>query len=169
MITVETIKDNFKGALITSVKPARKNSYGKYMSHRNDEEIILVSQKTHVLQVEDYSKWYNLYYLMPGNISTKELYLVSLTFGDIIDGIDHCYYPNSVIEFCCKNNLLIDGISYMAICKMLYEYMDFGDIKEYLPNSVDLYRTLQWDYNAKCNTFYLSKNDMGAIGGYYNE
>lgn len=157
MITIDQIKDKFKGALIVGITEAKKNSEGKYMSHRNDEEITLVCQKLDRLTVEDYDKWYSLYYLMK-EPSTNDVYLISLTHGTILDGIDHEYYPNTVIEFCKENNIIIDEASYIAICRSFMEYTnyDYHTINKQMPHKLHVLQYTETDCNAVCKTYYVS-------------
>ena len=51
------------------------------------------------------------------NPDTKEIMLVKLCHGDILEGIDHEYYPDAVIRFCIENNFRVDEASYICICK----------------------------------------------------
>lgn len=91
------------------------------MSDRLDDDIPLVSQELNALTVEDYDKWYGLYYLME-DPDTKEIMLATLYHGDILEGIDHEYYPDAVIDFCKENNLKIDIASFLCINKSLLLY-----------------------------------------------
>lgn len=145
---------DWKGCYISSIELAQLDS-DKYLSHRHDEDIHLVSNQTDVITVENWNKWYNLYYLTLNE--NHEVVLVSFTFGDIIDGVDHYYYPESIVRFAKVNNLKIDTISYIAICKMFME--DAGYMEESIPNDVlptleDLESVLT-DTHGICTSFYL--------------
>lgn len=156
MITVEQIKDKFKGATIVGITEAKKNSEGKYMSHRNDEEITLVCQKLNRLTIEDYDKWYSLYYLMK-EPNTEDVYLISLTHGTILDGTDHEYYPNTVIEFCKENSIIIDETSYIAICKSFIEYVnyDYHITSKKMPHKLHVVQYTETDWNAICKAYHV--------------
>lgn len=120
-MNIEQIREKFKGAYVSKYEKAKKNQFGEYMSDRNDEDVVLVNQELNIITVEDYCKWYGLYYLME-DPDTKEIMLVTFCHGDILEGIDHEYYPDALIKFCIKNNLKIDGASYLCICKSLLLY-----------------------------------------------
>ena len=120
-MNIEQVREKFKGAYVVSYEKAQKNDYGKYLSDRNDEYKPLVCQELNVLTVEDYDKWYGLYYLME-DPDTKEVMLVTLAWGDILEGIDNEFYPDSVIKFCKENDLILDGASFICINKSLLGY-----------------------------------------------
>ena len=145
----------WKGCTITSIKPLKKTIDGRCYSDREDSDITLVTNKFDVITVEDWNKWYNLYYITLDE--NYEPILVSFTFGDIIDGIDHYYFPESIVRFAKENKLSIDVISYIAICKMFME--DSGHMEDQIPD--DVLPTLE-DLNSVltngsgiCTTFYL--------------
>lgn len=120
-MNIEQIREKFKGAYVSSYEKAKKNYDGEYLSHRNDDDMILVCQELNVLTVEDYDKWYGLYYLME-DPDTKEIMLVTLAWGDILEGIDHEFYPDAVIDFCLANDIKIDFVSFLCINKSLLVY-----------------------------------------------
>jgi len=120
-MNIEQIREKFKGAYVSSYEKAQKNYDGEYLSHRNDDDMILVCQELNVLTVEDYDKWYGLYYLME-DPDTKEVMLVTLAWGDILEGIDHEFYPDAVIDFCLANDIKIDFVSFLCINKSLLVY-----------------------------------------------
>lgn len=122
-MNIEQIREKFKGAYVSSYEIAQKSTFenNKYMSDRNDESIVLVCQELNILTVEDYDKWYGLYYLME-DPDTKEVMLVTLCWGDILEGVDHEFYPNAIINFCVENDLKVDATSYICICKSLLQY-----------------------------------------------
>ena len=122
-MNIEQVREKFKGAIVYRYEKAQKNLDGKYMSHRNNEDIPLVCQELNVLTVEDYDKWYGLYYLME-DPDTKEVMLVTLCHGDILEGIDHEYYPDSVIRFCVVNNIAVDAVSLVCISTSLLFYRE---------------------------------------------
>lgn len=157
-MTKEQIREKFKGAYMAYYDKAKKNSHGQYMSHRFDEDIILVCQDLNVLTVEDYCKWYGLYYLME-DPDTKEVMLVTLTFGDIITGVDHDYFPDSIVEFCIKNDLKLDGASYLCICKMLLDDNMYDDLKCTLPDVNDLAMVLKRNKESISHTFHVCNYD----------
>ena len=147
---------NWEGCTISKVEEAITDEYGYYLSDRHDSDMKLVTNMFDVITVEDYCKWYSLYYLT----MTKDYIpiLISFTFGDIIDGVDHCYYPYSIVEFAIKNNLKIDVISYIAICKMFMEDRELLDEKipdKFLPKKEDLESVLV-NASGNCRTFYLN-------------
>ena len=155
-MNIEQIKEKFKGAYIVSYEVAQKNEFDQYMSHRNDEDIPLVCQELNVLTVEDYDKWYGLYYLMK-DPDTREIMLVTLAWGDILVGIDNEFYPDSVIKFCLENNLTIDPISLMCITKSLLLY-DENLCENHLANLIDINKCqskFMKSIKSKSRTFWL--------------
>lgn len=122
----------------------------KYLSIREQE---LVSNSPGTLTVEDYNKWYNLFYITPkGEVIVPK-------YQSEIYGIDHYYFPNSVIAYAKKYNLKIDYISYAAICQMYIEDAGCFEIPEkHLPSKEDLISVLSGDNNdclSFCNSFYI--------------
>lgn len=120
-MTIEQVRQKFKGAYVASYEEAQKNLDGEYMSDRNNENMPLVCQKLNFLTVEDYDKWYGLYYLME-DPDTKKVMLVRLCHGNILEGVDHEYYPASVVRFCNNNNIKVDAMSLLCINKSLLMY-----------------------------------------------
>lgn len=111
------------------------------LEFKSERDIDLVSNLPETLTVEDYNKWYNLYFITK-DCKVKKLQEVYHDAFDI-EGMDHYYYPNSVVEFAKKHNIKIEYISYAAICQMYIE--DAGDFKipeEYLPTYSDLKEVL---------------------------
>lgn len=161
-MNIEQIREKFKGAYVASYDKAQKNQFGKYMSHRNNEDITLVCQELNALTVEDYCKWYRLYYLME-DPDTKEIMLISLTWDAgkdaILEGFNHDYYPDSVIEFCEVNNIKIDATSYLCICKMLLDDHEDELLDKHLPWERSLYKVFQYNNNSKSETFHVCKYD----------
>ena len=153
-MTIEQVREKFKGAYVSSYELAPKNLDGKYIGYRYDEDIVLVCQQLNVLTVEDYCKWYALCYLME-DPDTKEVMLVTLTFGDILQGIDHNYYPDSVIKFCSENNLKLDNASYLCICKMMIENNLEKELNKHLPYHLDLDKVLIRVPKAKSEYFHV--------------
>lgn len=159
--------DEWIGCGCIKTTPAISDLNGNYLSDRKNSDIILVTNKFDVITVEDWNKWYNLYYLTMND--DYEAVLVSFTFGDIIDGVDHYYYPESVVRFAKVNNLKIDLISYIAICKM---YMEDAECMvdeipdEVLPTLEDLELVLT-NASGICTSFYLHhKYDACAYRNY---
>jgi hypothetical protein len=153
-MNIEQVRERFKGAYVASYEKAQKRAFdGKYMSDRNDEDIPLVCQELNVLTVEDYDKWYGLYYLME-DPDTKEVMLVKLCWGDILEGIDHEFYPDSMVNFCIENGIEIDPVSYICICKSLLLYNN-DLIDNHLPKSTMLLFVLA-NTNSISNTFYVN-------------
>jgi hypothetical protein len=155
-MNIEQVRERFKGAYVASYEKAQKREFdGKYMSDRNDEDVPLVCQELNVLTVEDYDKWYGLYYLME-DPDTKEVMLVKLCWGDILEGIDHEFYPSAVVEFCKQNEIYLDSASYICICKSLLEY-DSGELShDVLPKSADLESVIKMIDKSISNTFYVN-------------
>ena len=166
-MTIEQVREKFKGAYIFSYEKAQKNIYGEYMSHRNDENMPLVCQELNVLTVEDYDKWYGLYYLMK-DPDTKEIMLVTLAWGDILEGIDHEFYPNAVIKFCSENNIKIDKNSYICICKSLCAY-DNNKLETHLPNILDLDKVIKVNNKSNSHTFYVYGKHDNILGYAYGD
>ena len=111
------------------------------LEFKSERDIDLVSNLPETLTVEDYNKWYNLYFITK-DCEVKKLHEIYHDALDI-EGIDHYYYPDSVVEFAKKHNIKIEYISYAAICQMYIE--DAGDFKipeEYLPTYSDLKEVL---------------------------
>jgi len=159
--------NEWTGCSIVNISPAIKDMDGNYLSDRKTSDIILVTNKFDVITVEDWNKWYSLYYLTMTD--DYEPVLVSFTFGDIIDGVDHYYYPESIVKFAKVNNLKIDLISYIAICKM---YMEDADCMvdeipdEVLPTIEDLEEVLT-NASGICTAFYLHhKYDTSVYRNY---
>lgn len=147
--------DDWEGCTVTKIGGIKEDDYGNYLSDRYSYDIHLVSNKFDVITVEDYNKWYNLFYITSDN--NGEPMLVSFTFGDIIDGVDHYYYPDSVVKFAKVNNLKIDAVSYIAICKMYMEDtcgLDEIINDEHLPSRNDLDEVIV-NGSGICGTFYL--------------
>lgn len=159
--------EEWVGCYISKIAPAIRDMDGNYLSDRKSADIVLVTNKFDVITVEDWNKWYGLYYLTMTD--DYEPILVSFTFGDIIDGVDHYYYPNSIVEFAKVNNLKIDIISYIAICKMYMEdaeHMDDDIPDEVLPTLEDLELVLT-NASGICKAFYLHhKYDACAYRNY---
>ena len=147
----------WKGCYLCDPQPAVKYD-GRYLTHRNDEDCLLVTNKFDVIQVEDWCKWYGLYYLTRDE-SGNEI-LVRFTFGDIINGVDHYYFPNTIVEFAKVNNLKIDAVSYIAICKMYIEdaLLSANDTIDdiMLPSIEDLASVIEVDPESYHSTFYIS-------------
>src|SRR5574344_1690543 len=114
----------------------------KYISNRYDEDILLVSNKLEVITVEDYCKWYSLFFIRKDN-DNNECFIVPITHGDIICGIDHTYSPISVIEYAKINNLKIDIISYICICKRYIEDVLDEEDKNLINNRFPKYDELK--------------------------
>lgn len=154
-MNIEQIREKFKGAYVASYEKAQKRAFDdKYMSDRHNEDISLVCQELNVLTVEDYDKWYGLYYLME-DPDTKEVMLVQLCWGDILEGIDHEFYPSAVVEFCKQNKLYLDSVSYICICKSLLEY-DCGEFyHDVLPKLIDLSPVIKSVNGSISNTFHV--------------
>ena len=158
-MTIEQVREKFKGAYVFKYEKAKKSEfYNKYMSNRNSEDISLVCQELNVLTVEDYCKWYGLYYLME-DPDTNEIMLVTLTFGDIIDGIDNDYYPDSVIKFCISNDIKIDEASYLCICKMMINDNMAEILDIHLPKINDLVKVIKHNTQSISETFHVYKYD----------
>lgn len=143
---------------LIKMEAAKKNQFGLYMSDRNSDKITLVSQEPEVITVEDWNKWYSLYYMVKNK--DDSIKLVTINPDRSYKGlqcIDHNFIPKSVVEFAISNNLKLDIISYIAICKNFKEdqcgYGEEIDIK-YLPSSHDLFKVLK---NGKgiCDTYNL--------------
>lgn len=169
-MNIEQIREKFKGAYVSSYEKAQKNYNDEYLSHRNDENVSLVRQELNILTVEDYDKWYGLYYLME-DPDTKEVMLVTLALGDILEGIDHEFYPNAVVKFCIENDIKIDITSYICICKSLFQY-DENILDMCLPHMNDLYKVISTsDSNSfTFNVYGKYDNPYGyAKGVYINE
>ena len=166
-MNIKQVREKFKGAYVSRYEKAQKNIDDKYMSHRNDEDIALVRQELNVLTVEDYNKWYGLYYLME-DPDTKEIMLVTLAWGDILEGIDHEFYPDTVVNFCKENNIKIDMVSYICICKSLFIY-DKKILEYQLPNINDLYGVISAsDSNSYAfNVYSEYDNPYGYAKGTY--
>lgn len=148
---------NWIGCKIVSVEPAVEKD-GRYLSDRKKIEAPLVSNEFDVILVEDWCKWYCLYYLTHDE-NNNEI-LISFTFGDIIDGCDHYYYPKSIVDFALKNNLKIDAVSYIAICKMYIEdALENNNVAipdSVLPSYEDLEKVISINKNSCCVSFYIS-------------
>ena len=162
-MTIEQVREKFKGAYVSSYEIAQKGPDGKYLSHRNDEYKPLVCQELNVLTVEDYDKWYGLYYLME-DPDTKEIMLVTLAWGDILEGIDHEFYPDAVIRFCIANNIVLDAVSLECICKSLMFYRE--DLYDnHLPPIMDMYHTKTLVlYESISRTFYVHGKYLFTTG-----
>lgn len=152
-MTIEQVREKFKGAYVARYEKAQKNLDGEYLSHRNNEDMPLVCQELNVLTVEDYDKWYGLYYLME-DPDTNEVMLVMLCRGDIIEGIDHSYYPDSIIKFCIENNIIIDMMSFICINKDLLNYRD-DLLEEHLASLHDTPKVVKVIHGSKSRTYYL--------------
>lgn len=166
-MTIEQVREKFKGAYVSSYEIAQKGPDGKYLSDRNDEDIPLVCQELDVLTVEDYYKWYGLYYLMEDPV-TKEIMLVTLAWGDILEGIDHEFYPDAVIKFCLENNLIIDPISFLCINKSLLLY-DEDILKNHLAYLVNIHKcqlSFIKSSKSRSRTFWLDGRFDIANSGY---
>ena len=132
---------NWKGCSIASVDEIVTNRQCQILSDRHDECIPLISNKFNVITAEDYDKWYGLYYVTV-NENNKPI-LIKFTYGDILDGMGNSFHPKYVVDFALANNLKIDTISYIAICKNFIEYNDGNSIpKELLPSLEDLDKVL---------------------------
>lgn len=150
---------NWEGCTICSIKPAQKDVWEDYVSHRENDPIRLVTNKFNVIAVEDWNKWYGLYYLTKSE--NNEENLIMFTYGDIIDGGDHYYYPNTIVEFALKNNLKIDAVSYIAICKMYID--DVLGPNDIIPNRVlpgldDLAKVIVENPDSYHSSFCISGN-----------
>lgn len=166
---IRQVREKFKGAYVRSYEKAQKNYDNKYMSHHHNEDTPLVCQELNVLTVEDYDKWYGLYYLME-DPDTKEIMLVTLCHGDILEGIDHEYYPDSVIKFCIENNLIIDPVSFLCINKSLLFY-DEKILETHLANLLDICNCQLESKQAvksKSYAFYLDGR-YDTVNAYYIE
>ena len=157
-MNIEQIREKFKGAYVSSYEKAQKReSDGKYLSDRHNEDIPLVCQELNILTVEDYDKWYGLYYLME-DPNTKEIMLVTLAWGDILEGIDHEFYPDSIIKFCMKNDLKIDKASFLCINKSLLAYDNYNDdiLKNHLAMFEDIGKVIIDISNSISHAFNVS-------------
>ena len=155
-MNIEQIREKFKGAHVYKYEVAQKGPDGKYLSDRHNEDMPLVCQELNLLTVEDYDKWYGLYYLMK-DPDTKEVMLVTLTWDDILEGIDHEFYPDSVIRFCLENDIIIDEISFLCINKSLLLY-DENKLEEHLASLQDIIKcrcTFKQSIKSKSRTFWL--------------
>jgi hypothetical protein len=88
--------------------------------------------------------------------------MVYLSFGDIINVIDHEYCPDSIVQFCIENDIRIDSISYVCLCKSLIgsTYYDNNNIDNWLPTYEDLSKVITTEYESNSNIFNLySKYD----------
>lgn len=156
-MNIEQIREKFKGAYVAKYEKAVKNSCDMYLSDRHDENIPLVCQELNVLTVEDYDKWYGLYYLME-DPDTKEIMLVKLCHGDIIEGIDHEYYPDSIIKFCVANNIAVDAVSLSCVSTSLLFYREdlFLEHREF-KNKKDLFKVqIRRIKGSISYTFYIN-------------
>lgn len=122
----------------------------------------LVCQELNVLTVEDYDKWYGLYYLME-DPDTKEIMIVMLCHGDVLAGIDHEYYPCEVIEFCIKNNLKIDAASFICINKSLLTY-DENILNNKLASLVDSNKVIKHIPESYSRVFYVYATYDSYVG-----
>ena len=145
-------KNKFNGARLRDIKFI--NTKPPFLSNRSTNDIYLVSRKSNVLTVEDYCKWYSLFFVYDYDFNHK--LLIELSYGDILTGYNNSFYPDSVIEFCKENNLKIDVVSYVSIVKMYYEESYSEDILNHLPSINDLNKVLIRDNNAECKYFNLS-------------
>lgn len=165
-MTIEQVRKKFKGAYVANYEEAQKNLNGEYMSDRNNEDMPLVCQRLNVLTVEDYDKWYGLYYLME-DPDTKKVMIVKLCHGDILEGIDHEYYPDSVIKFCMENNIIIDIISFLCINKSLWRY-DENKIQDHLASLYNTRNVVKIIRESKSYTYYLD-GKYDSFSGYSAE
>lgn len=145
----------WEGCSKPEIKDAVKDINDNYLSDRRDTDINLVTNKFNVITVEDWNKWYNLFYLTMDSENNPKL--VSFSFGDIINGVDHYYYPVTIVEFAKINNLKIDTISYIAICKMYMEDADCmeSEIPNYVLPTLEALEDVLIDAQGICTTFYL--------------
>lgn len=119
----------------------------------NPEREILVSKLPGCITVEDYCKWYDLYYICE-NGTVKGMSEFD-TWDDEIDGCDHYYFPESVVSYALKHNMKIDYIAYAAICLRYLEDSGMEHIcPEHLPTKEDLLKVLG-DFNGSCSCYYL--------------
>lgn len=165
----EYFKDKFKGATIISITPLAIDSDGNYLSDRENEEIHLVCNKPNRVTVEDYCKWYNFFFVTYNPDNESEMILITLSYGDIIGGYNHSFYPDYMIQFCIENNLKIDAISYINIVKMYYEEYDddFERFISHLPYSDSLSKVIDYDYNINSEYFKLCGMIDADMAMYY--
>lgn len=165
----EYFKDKFKGATITSITPLVVED-DRYLSNRESNDIYLVCNKPNRVTVEDYCKWYNFFYPTYNPDNESEMILIALSYGDIIEGYNNSFYPDSIVRFCKENNLKIDAISYINIVKMYYEEYDNDDIISFinhLPHSDSLAKVIDYDRNINSEYFKLNGEIDGHLASYY--
>ena len=165
----EYFKDKFKGANITSITPLVVED-DRYLSNRESNDVYLVCNKPNRVTVEDYCKWYNFFYPTYNPDNESEMILIALSYGDIIEGYNNSFYPDSIVRFCKENNLKIDAISYINIVKMYYEEYYSGNFSrfiEYLPYSDELPKVIDYDYDINSEYFKLNGTIDACLANYY--
>ena len=160
-MNIEQVREKFKGAYIARYEKAKKNLDDEYMDHTNTGE-ALVCQKLNMLTVSDYDKWYGIYYLME-DPDTREIMLVTLCHGDILEGVDHEYYPDAVIEFCKENNIFVDAISFLCINKSLLLYNE-DKLQKHLASLHNAKDIVKSNIESKSYTYYLDGKYDSCIG-----
>ena len=152
----EYFKDKFKGATITSITPLIVED-GRYLSNRDSNDIYLVSNKPNRITVEDHCKWYNFFYPTYNPDNESEMILIALSYGDIVEGYNDSFYPNSIVDFCIENNLKLDAVSYISIVKMYYEEHDnsLELFIKHLPYLNSLIRVIDANYNNNSEYFNI--------------
>ena len=167
----EYFKDKFKGASITSITPLVVED-NRYLSNRESNDVYLVCNKPNRVTVEDYCKWYNFFYPTYNPDNESEMILIALSYGYTIEGYNHSFYPDSIVEFCRENNLKLDAISYINIVKMYYEERDNNDIRSFikhLPYSVSLTKAIDFDRGIDSEYFNLHGMIDADMAIYYTK
>lgn len=122
----------------------------------SEEGNRLISTIPGTITVEDYEKWYCLYYIKNEIDSVPLHKVIPGTLG--IEYVDHCFKPVSVVDFAYQKDLKLEALSYLAICyrwqlEIVGDTYDISDInrcripEEDLPEKLKLDDVLVWDDN----------------------
>ena len=131
----------------------------------SEEGNRLISTIPGTITVEDYDKWYCLYYIK-NEIDALPLHKV-IPGTLSIEYFDHCFKPSSVIDFAYQKDLKIEALSYLAICyrwqiEIVGNYTDISDVdtcripEDDLPEKLKLDDVLLWsDQDEIYSKLYL--------------
>ena len=120
----------------------------------------LVSHQRNVITVEDYCKWYTLYFI-DKNGCVYDYLAYDKNALENIEIANHSFKPRSVLLYAKKVGLHIDFISFLAICMMYNEESDLFISNEIYKKSmyftdIDLSEILVLNLNSVCLYFNLS-------------
>ena len=135
----------------------------RFYAREIGDTIFAVSSRTNVITCDDWNKYYNLLYFFETDgtlFKVKFGWDTAHEYEYSVDGYDHVFYPDSLVKFAIHNNLKIDAMSYIAICKNYMEDCSVDRIPDHkLPTKDDLEKVLDFADPGKsvCDAYNISE------------